>query len=657
MYDELRRQYYLPIPSLIIIKKWLRNFKFCPGIQMKSLDVLRATDCHETSNTPVILVLESLCLNQNGHISSANELLKPGKRAAKEAFVETSEEIHYGDRKMAEVDENQFFVQHILVRALYSSKSWELPIFIELNKTGVKKNVLFQLISELEIRTSGRVKVAAILLDTQNNTELIDDLGLNEEVHSFSHPTDSHRFIYCFADTITLLHQQIKCILDHSILINGEPENKNGPHTGTLQRSDLEEAIKKLGDEDLCTDPNLLDQFTNKEYEPNYKLRELLISKNILTRSIANALESLYPDKYLQAEWIRTWGDYILLLTQEAPSNDLNVSERIINILDKMTKAVRSTRASKDNALAERSNNRRSTLHAFQKAIIWTIRSIKALYEDIERFTGTCDSSQDQIKATIKTIMHRLNLHNHDEKFHKDMHQTTDNCQRENSGPVSDVSPGVIDYVSNNPSLYPNLLQILTSKESVNEKRRGIKRSGAAKAKKVARTPSPPPTNPSTILEYKLLPEGKVFIPFGHPQVNTIQDKGKIEIVSKEPQIKIVYPDDPENSLLMLQQTNYMDQSSILHHQVIERSSSIDMDIQDNSLQEAYSPSNATVVIRQAVDIENSLRQDEMIKRKHSKHGISNSSCDDTVDDSAVHMNHVDIVDTEGNINGRYYIH
>ena len=126
---------------------------------------------------------------------------------------------------------------------------------------------------------------------------------------------------------------------------------------------------------------------------------------------------------------------------------------------------------------------------------------------------------------------------------------------------------------------------------------------------------------------------------------------------SKEPQIKIVYPDDPENSLLMLQQTNYMDQSSILHHQVIERSSSIDMDIQDNSLQEAYSPSNATIVIRQAVDIENSLRQDELIKRKHSKHGISNSSCDDTVDDSAVHMNQVDIVDTEGNINGRYYIH
>ena len=254
---------------------------------MKSLDVLRATDCHETSNTPVILVLESLCLNQNGHISSANELLKPGKRAAKEAFVETSEEIHYGDRKMTEVRENQFFVQHIFVRALYSSKSWELPIFIDLNKNGVKKNILFQLILELEIRTSDRVKVAAILLNTQHNTELIDDLGLNEEVHSFSHPTDGDRFIYCFADTITLLHQQIKCILDHSILINGEPENKNGPHTGTLQRSDLEEAIKQLGDEHLCSDPNLLDQFTNKENEPNYKLRELSISKNILTRSIA----------------------------------------------------------------------------------------------------------------------------------------------------------------------------------------------------------------------------------------------------------------------------------------------------------------------------------------------------------------------------------
>ena len=426
---------------------------------------------------------------------------------------------------------------------------------------------------------------------------------------------------------------------------------------GILQRSDLEEAIKKLGDKDLCADPNLLDQFTNKAHEPNYKLRELSISKNILTRSIANALESLYPDKYLQAEWIRTWGDYILLLTQEVPSNDLNISETIINILDKMTKAVLSTRASKDNALVERSNNRRSTLHPFQKAIIWTIRSIKALYGDIERFTGTSDSSQDQIKATIKTIMHRLNFHNHDEKLHKDMQQTTDNCQREKSGPVSDVSPGVIDYVSNNPSLYPNLLQILTSKESLNEKRRGIKRSGAAKAKKVARIPSPPPTNPSTILEYKLLPEGKVFIPFGHPQINTIQNKSKIEVVSKEPQIKIVYPDDPENSLLMLQQTNYIDQSSILPHQVMERSSSIDMDIQDNSLQEEYSPSNATIVIRQAVDIENSLRPDEMIKRKHSKHSINNSSCDDTIDDSAVHMNRVDIVDTDGNVSGRYYIH
>jgi len=165
--------------------------------------------------------------------------------------------------------------------------------------------------------------------------------------------------------------------------------------------------------------------------------------------------------------------------------------------------------------------------------------------------------------------------------------------------------------------------------------------------------------NPTQILEYKLSIEGKVHIPVDHPQIDRIRNKDRIEIVSKEPQIKIVYPDDPENMLLMLQQqqTQYsVSDSSILQDNVqsIKHGAAKSI-LQSNILQEDYSsPDGTTIVIRG--NIENSEQEyvkEDFINDKSIK---SNSSTTDNEKNNFVRMNPVDIVDADGNINEHYYI-
>ena len=96
MYSELRRQFYLPVPSLFVIKSWLKQLNFKYGIQSSSLDLLTSTNFlgnsskEEASAIPtfVILLIDELDISKNNYISPKNNFMKTYKRKNHEQVIE-----------------------------------------------------------------------------------------------------------------------------------------------------------------------------------------------------------------------------------------------------------------------------------------------------------------------------------------------------------------------------------------------------------------------------------------------------------------------------------------------------------------------------------------------------------------------------------------
>ena len=124
--------------------------------------------------------------------------------------------------KSGSSENNQVFVRNMSIRGLCSSQNWELPLYLDFDKKAMKKSLLFQIISEAEERSEGKCQVWAIILNVEKDKELIEELGLNEEISYFLNPVDSSRKVYCFADVFTLTKLQRKHIIEDGIKIKSD---------------------------------------------------------------------------------------------------------------------------------------------------------------------------------------------------------------------------------------------------------------------------------------------------------------------------------------------------------------------------------------------------------------------------------------------------
>ena len=250
MYGEIRRQYFLPLPSLFVMRNWMKQLNFVTGMQSSSLEAL--TTAIGDSNSKhianhlddgcVVLLLDDLDIMQNNYISSKDAFLSTYKKNRDENIIEQCENISIPDIVHSS-DNRQLLVQNVIVRGLCSSQYWELPLFFDFDRKVMRKGLLDQIILETEKRS--RVQVWAIVLNVVKDTELIEDLGLNEDVTSFPNPFDRSRKVYCFADTFTLIDQQRKYILEHGIEIKKDYKNHKSPKY-RLMRSDFEEIANPL---------------------------------------------------------------------------------------------------------------------------------------------------------------------------------------------------------------------------------------------------------------------------------------------------------------------------------------------------------------------------------------------------------------------------
>ena len=497
-------------------------------------------------------------------------------------------------------------VQNVLIRDLCSPEDLKLPLFIEFDKKFIKKQFLLQSIREVEQCSNGKVQIWAVVFDAQKHGEVIDELGLNEEVSHFPHPVDpySGRNVYCFADINALIAMQQNDILENGIEIEHVSNefvsivqtSPSAPATkARLIKDDFEKVFQHITKMDKalhrdCDSIQILSKyegstdFMAKHICPTEKCEHQQIQKNrLLSREMADAMGLLFPDKQIENEWIQVWSDFYEIAVGESVKNNFstvcgfgepNLLQKV-KVLNKMYSMTKNTRVLNQKLLqneGQRCYLRPLPLQPYQKAIMWTIKSLKLLYNDLKDHFVSHTAHEDSYTVLSTS---RLNCCKHDDEYHGTIQKYMTKNIKSNKGKERPIFPMECSFIHNgiyqnttgvssdslSNLLYNHPLTSLSIKESLHEekcRRRSICANKKKGKSKISRPPtSPPPANPREILEYKLSIEGKVHMPLGHPQIDTIQNKSKIQVVSKEPQIKIVYPDDPENSLLMLQQQQH----------------------------------------------------------------------------------------------------
>ena len=663
----------------------MKQLNFQCGLQTYTLDLLSSPtfikdSAHQsTPNEPnlAILVLDELDICKNDCISTKSTFLTKTSKSKRtqNSIVESCDSFSSSDVSRKN---KQILVKNLVIRNLCGSKNWELPLYLDFDRKGLGKQMLMEIISEVEDRTGSAVQIWAVVLSSLKDAELIEELNLDEETCSFINPADSSRSIYCFADTRTLVAQQEKEIIVHGIEMHKE-NIANGPiEKYRLTKSDLEDLISSGKDSNLmASDLQSLNDAINQYQKPNHSQTTIFedetFDSRIISHSTMNALKIIFPEKIEQVKWIKIWNDFAQLMTQQNPSSENNhmlskgfgepfLSDKV-QILDDMAKQVNGTYSIREiNKTKREINHQINKLLPFQRAILWTIKSLRSVYSHMQSYLIAFGDKDDGQELSVNTS--HFNFHYYDTKFYnilqnsnkRKINSNENKFARERYHHVPKENP---TFLTKRPNLYLQFLTSLRLQEDIEECKIKGRRARVGKLKRSIRKSSPPPTNPTQILEYKLSIEGKVHIPVDHPQIDRIRNKDRIEIVSKEPQIKIVYPDDPENMLLMLQQqqTQYsLSDSSILQDNVqSSKHGPAKSILQANILQEDFSsPDGTTIVIRG--NIENSEQEyvkEDFINDKSIK---SNSSTIDNEKNNFVRINPVDIVDADGNINEHYYI-
>ena len=628
-----------------------------------------------------ILVLDELDISQNNCISVKNSCGSKYSRetTSKNDIIEECENTLNCDTSTVN---RSTLVKNIVIRNLFGSSQWDLPLYIDFDRKGLSKSLLMEIISEVEEKIEGTVQIWAIVLSSIRDTELIEELGLDDGIHSFINPVENNRSVYCFADVHTLLFEQEKQMILRGIEIQMDSSEVGLSEKVRLTHSDFEDLVKS-GKKNNSLVPELE---TLNNVMLNYRMpkqtqiigsKDEITESRILNNMIANTLEMFFPDKGKQVQWIRIWNDFVQLMTQHPPLSSSNhvfsdgfgepfLSNKL-QALDKMINLVNGTVPIKDKSKTRQENAKQTrTLQPFQKAILWTIQSLKSIYSHMQSYIITLSDKEEVRDLALPT--NQFNFNKYDSKFYENLlnvitvksKSNTNKFVHERSQRVQKSAREESAIMTKRPNLYSNILNSLTLKEDYCDGRVKEKKQRYRKLKQKKRKPSPPPTNPSTTLEYKLSVDGKVHIPLGHPQIERIKNKNRLEIVSKEPQIKIVYPDDPENMLLMLQQQQPLypvsDQFSILQDDVeVMKQGSVKSFLQTNMLQEDYSAlDGTTIVIRGAIENNGAdyVKRDDIDNKlvKNDAEEVDNERNDIARRDS------VDLVDADGHINDHYYI-
>ena len=382
------------------------------------------------------------------------------------------------------------------------------------------------------------------------------------------------------------------------------------------------EIRQKLEETNGLPNLSLITEGNSEQIGPSRR-DSILPSIELLSRSTANALRQLFDHKEKQAAWIYLWSEFFEVMTSSSIENNersdvltgsneirgfghSNLEEQV-QILDHMLGTIKSTKVMKDAVSIGKGREHSPAirqairgLRPFQRGIIWSITSIKYLYNDlIMRYGGASNLipiHQDQDEPNIFRCldMDRLCYTDLDADFHRLIQEVNNSVSTPTTlEATGDISSNlalngevVVDSWTETDSAIASIIegQKPSSKESNKQTNRNKTRpynynplraliptnstllgsSGSpnkklekSQKKKVSnnasedkqssqkRLGSPTPwKNPTQVLEYYPPSGSKIHMPADHPQLSEVTHRDNLELIGTDDSgVSIVYTD------------------------------------------------------------------------------------------------------------------
>ena len=338
-YKYLRSNKLLLLPCRNTLNKWLENVKFSPGLQEDGLNLVqKRIEGMDAKESLACLVFDEMEVNRKiEYDSSLKQVLGPCKK-----------------------------VQVVVLRGLMTK--WKETIYYQFDQN-ISLDVLNYLIVQCEKRS---IKIKAAVCDLGNKT-LLSQINFSQLNNSIVNPADQSREVFFFPDAPHLMKLWRNHCIDKSYLF---PDEEGKYHS--LGKHDFVELMKADSNElKLC--PKLKQLHVDAQGSERQRVR---LAAELFSSSVSKALLYLYGDKMkVQSQAIHIVNSWFDVMNSGSLYNanpercgfGLNL-EIQMSALENMERLVKTMKFGCD---------RPKALLPYQKGILVSIKSMRALYADL----------------------------------------------------------------------------------------------------------------------------------------------------------------------------------------------------------------------------------------------------------------------------------
>ena len=367
-YQYIRSNQIFPLPAISTLRKWIRNFKCQPGIQL-----------------PILRIIKEKILAENS----------ASYRAASLSFdeMDMSRQHQYDHRNDQVLGPNKK-LQVAVARGIVGG--WKQQIFFDFDAP-MSKELLFKIIIQCE---EHQIEIWDIVCDL-GNRGLLKDLGVTPEKPYFINPACPARKEYVFPDAPHLLKLLRNHLLDEGYQLQDGTK---------ISGRDIE----KILDHDI------------NEYKIHHKLQPIhfnctgstrqrvRLAAQLISHTTATAIRCLFPLKSKLADWLELFDTWFDIFNSAFP------------ISKKKLGCAFGKHFSEQSAILDQVSTCVETMHAigkksllpFQKGMLISINALKGLYQDLKSFHHieyllTARLNQDPAENTFTQVRGIGHSHTH----------------------------------------------------------------------------------------------------------------------------------------------------------------------------------------------------------------------------------------------------
>ena len=344
-YKYLRKMKMMALPGISTLRRWIREFRIKPGLLEHSLEVLGKSRLTQTSRIyPLVcLSFDEMTCDQDLSYDAREDYVPP---SAKKFHVAQVRGICHNFKQPVWCGFDQDMTPTILDE-----------IIMAVEKQGFK---VLANVSDLATTNQG----------------LWRDKGISVKNTSFVNPFDRSRKVHVFADVPHMLKLLRNHFLDRGFIL---------PSGAQFVREDLEEIKDNV--DPIENELRLHRKLTDVHFECKGSTRQKVsLAAELFSNTSAELLEAAHPEKKEQAEFVKLVNNFFDVMNSRIPEDKKkplksgygsgDLLEQQSQILDKMQDMMTNMR--------QIGKKEGAPLIPFQKGIIWSIKSAKNLFKELQ---------------------------------------------------------------------------------------------------------------------------------------------------------------------------------------------------------------------------------------------------------------------------------